>query len=105
MFCEESDLDFSLYRVDWVRQVSLFDDEQVPIHTAVLQAFDTFVNSVPKDELAPLAIPLRRTIDSTSSIGLEDEARESCVEFDEILSPHSGDYPDTADTLFVKLGL
>ncbi|KAG2115671.1 armadillo-type protein [Suillus cothurnatus] len=45
VFCEESDLDSSLYRVDWVRQlVSLFDDQEVPVHTAAWQAFDVFVN-------------------------------------------------------------
>ncbi|OJA10082.1 hypothetical protein AZE42_06300 [Rhizopogon vesiculosus] len=70
MFCEESDLDSSLYRVDWVRQlVSLFDDQVVPIHTAAWQAFDTFVKSVPKDELEPLVVPLRRTIESTGAPG------------------------------------
>ncbi|KAG1762385.1 armadillo-type protein [Suillus occidentalis] len=47
VFCEESDLDSSLYRIDWVRQlVSLFDDQEVP--------FDVFVKSVPKDELESL---------------------------------------------------
>ncbi|KAJ8595557.1 ARM repeat-containing protein [Rhizopogon salebrosus TDB-379] len=70
MFCEESDLDSSLYRVDWVRQlVSLFDDQQVPVHTAAWQAFDTFVKSVPKDELESLVVPLRRTIESTGAPG------------------------------------
>jgi hypothetical protein len=70
MFCEESDLDSSLYRVDWVRQlVSLFDDQQVPVHTAAWQAFDVFVKSVPKDELEPLVVPLRRTIESTGAPG------------------------------------
>ncbi|KAH0828925.1 armadillo-type protein [Lanmaoa asiatica] len=42
MFCEESELDSSLYRVDW---------------------------SVPKDELEPLVVPLRRTIESTGAPG------------------------------------
>lgn len=70
MFCKESDLDSSLYRVDWVRQlVSLFDDQQVPVHTAAWQAFDVFVKSVPKDELEPLVVPLRRTIESTGAPG------------------------------------
>ncbi|KAI9456468.1 armadillo-type protein [Boletus coccyginus] len=41
VFCEESDLDASLYRVDWVRQlISLFDDLQVVVHTAAWRAFD-----------------------------------------------------------------
>ncbi|KAG1831619.1 armadillo-type protein [Suillus variegatus] len=70
VFCEESDLDSSLYRVDWVRQlVSLFDDQEVPVHTAAWQAFDVFVKSVPKDELESLVVPLRRTIESTGAPG------------------------------------
>ncbi|KAG1731829.1 armadillo-type protein [Suillus paluster] len=70
VFCEESDLDSSLYRIDWVRQlVSLFDDQEVPVHTAAWQAFDIFVKSVPKDELESLVVPLRRTIESTGAPG------------------------------------
>ncbi|KAG1774599.1 armadillo-type protein [Suillus placidus] len=70
VFCEESDLDSSLYRVDWIRQlVSLFDDQDVPVHTAAWQAFDVFVKSVPKDELESLVVPLRRTIESTGAPG------------------------------------
>ncbi|KAG2084815.1 armadillo-type protein [Suillus discolor] len=58
VFCEESDLDSLLYCVDWVRQlVSLFDDQEVPVHTAAWQAFDVFVKSVPKDELESLSGP------------------------------------------------
>ncbi|KAI9573327.1 armadillo-type protein [Boletus coccyginus] len=70
VFCEESDLDASLYRVDWVRQViSLFDDLQVGVHTAAWKAFDTLVKSVPKDKLEPLVVPLRRTIEGTGTPG------------------------------------
>ncbi|KIJ11894.1 hypothetical protein PAXINDRAFT_157123 [Paxillus involutus ATCC 200175] len=70
MFCEESDLDASLYRVDWVRQlITLFDDREVQVHTNAWQAFDTFVKSVPKDELEPLVVPLRRTIEGTGAPG------------------------------------
>ncbi|KAG2121247.1 armadillo-type protein [Suillus clintonianus] len=70
VFCEESDLDSSLYRVDWVRQlVSLFDDQEVPVHTAAWRAFDVFVKSMPKDELESLVVPLRRTIESTGAPG------------------------------------
>ncbi|KAG1832884.1 armadillo-type protein [Suillus subalutaceus] len=70
VFCEESELDSSLYRVDWVRQlVSLFDDQEVLVHTAAWQAFDVFVKSVPKDELESLVVPLRRTIESTGAPG------------------------------------
>ncbi|KAH7929550.1 ARM repeat-containing protein [Leucogyrophana mollusca] len=70
VFCEESDLDSSLYRIDWVRQlISLFDDSEVPVHTAAWHSFDVFVKSLPKDELEPLVVPLRRTIESTGAPG------------------------------------
>ncbi|KAF8959922.1 armadillo-type protein [Flammula alnicola] len=70
VFCDASELDSSLYRVDWIRQlVSLLDDPQVAVHTAAWNAFDSFVRSVPKDELEPLVVPLRRTIDSTGAPG------------------------------------
>lgn len=39
------------------------------MHTAAWSAFDSFVRSVPKDELEPLVVPLRRTIDSTGAPG------------------------------------
>ncbi|KIK33581.1 hypothetical protein CY34DRAFT_784107 [Suillus luteus UH-Slu-Lm8-n1] len=58
VFCEESDLDSSFYCIDWVRQlVSLFDDQQVPVHTAAWQAFDVSFKSVPMVELESLVGP------------------------------------------------
>lgn len=70
VFCEVSELDSSLYRIDWIRQlVTLLDDPQVPVHTAAWTALDSFVKSVPKDELEPLVVPLRRTIESTGAPG------------------------------------
>ena len=39
------------------------------MHTAAWSAFDSFVKSVPKDELEPLVVPLRRTVDSTGAPG------------------------------------
>ena len=70
-FCEISELDSSLYRVDWIRQlVTLMGDTQVEVHTAAFQALDTFVKSVPKEEVEPLVIPLRRTIESTGVPGV-----------------------------------
>ena len=39
------------------------------MHTAAWKAFDSFVKSVPKDELEPLVVPLRRTIESTGAPG------------------------------------
>ncbi|CAK5273992.1 unnamed protein product [Mycena citricolor] len=70
LFCQESQIDSSLYRVDWVRQlVSLLEDSQVEVHTAAWTAFDIFVKSLPKDELEPLVVPLRRTIEGTGVPG------------------------------------
>ncbi|KAG6896538.1 hypothetical protein C0992_007574 [Termitomyces sp. T32_za158] len=70
VFCEVSELDSSLYRVDWVRQlISSLEDSQLEVHTAALEAFDIFVKSVPKDELEPLVVPLRRSIESTGGPG------------------------------------
>ncbi|KAI9068620.1 ARM repeat-containing protein [Trametes sanguinea] len=71
IFCEESELDSSLYRVDWIRQlVSLLDDREVSVHTAAWNALDAFVKSIPKDELEPMVVPLRRTIESTGAPGV-----------------------------------
>ncbi|KAI0757516.1 ARM repeat-containing protein [Daedaleopsis nitida] len=71
IFCEETDLDASLYRVDWIRQlISLMDDREVSVHTAAFNALDVFVKSIPKDELEPLVVPLRRTIESTGGPGV-----------------------------------
>ena len=71
MFCETSELDASLYRVDWIRQlVTLMEDPQVEVHTAAFQALDTFIKSIPKEEVEPLVIPLRRTIESTGAPGV-----------------------------------
>ncbi|KAI0800349.1 ARM repeat-containing protein [Fomes fomentarius] len=71
VFCEETELDASLYRVDWVRQlVTLLDDREVSVHTAAWNSFDMFVKSIPKDELESLVVPLRRTIESTGGPGV-----------------------------------
>ena len=69
-FCTESEMDASLYRIDWIRQlVSSLDDQTVVVHTAAWSALDAFVKSVPKDELEPLVVPLRHTIEGTGSPG------------------------------------
>lgn len=69
-FCEDSELDPSLYRIDWIRQlVTLLDDREVSVHTAAWASLDAFVKSTPKDELEPLVVPLRRTIESTGAPG------------------------------------
>ncbi|KXN82440.1 Translational activator gcn1 [Leucoagaricus sp. SymC.cos] len=71
LFCEVSELDSSLYRIDWIRQlITLMEDSVVVVHTAALHALDAFVKSVPKDELEPLVVPLRRSIESTGAPGM-----------------------------------
>ena len=56
--------------MDWIRQlVSSLDDRDIAVHTAAWNAFDIFVKSIPKDELEPLVVPLRRTIEGTGSPG------------------------------------
>ncbi|KAL1662308.1 armadillo-type protein [Schizophyllum commune] len=68
VFCEVSELDASLYRVDWIRQlVSGLEEPDIQIHTAAWKALDTFVKALPKDELEPLVVPLRRSIESTGT--------------------------------------
>ncbi|KAI0688462.1 ARM repeat-containing protein [Cytidiella melzeri] len=70
IFSEVTELDSSLYRVDWIRQlISLFDDSQAAVCSAALRALDAFVKSIPKDELEPLVVPLRRTIEGTGAPG------------------------------------
>jgi len=70
-FCEVSELDASLYRVDWTRQlVSSLDDPVQAVYSAASEAFDTFVKSIPKDDLDALVVPLRRTIESTGMPGV-----------------------------------
>ena len=46
------------------------DDSQVEVHTAAFQALDTFIKSVPKEEVESLVIPLRRTIESMGAPGV-----------------------------------
>ncbi|KAI9508386.1 ARM repeat-containing protein [Russula earlei] len=71
LFCEVSELDASLYRVDWVRQlVSSMDDRIEAVYVAAWDAFDAFVKSVPKDDLDALVVPLRRTIESVGVPGV-----------------------------------
>ncbi|KAH9175038.1 ARM repeat-containing protein [Lactarius sanguifluus] len=70
-FCEVSELDASIYRVDWTRQlVSSLDDSVNAVHSAASEAFDTFVKSIPKDDLDALVVPLRRTIESAGVPGV-----------------------------------
>lgn len=56
--------------MDWIRQlISSLEDSQVAVHTAAWEALDIFVKSIPKDELEPLVVPLRRSIESTGGPG------------------------------------
>ena len=41
----------------------------VAVHTAAWEALNSFVTATPKDELEPLVVPLRRTIESTGAPG------------------------------------
>jgi hypothetical protein len=71
IFCEVSELDASLYRIDWVRQlVSSMDDSVEAVYVAAWNAFDSLVKSIPKDDLDALVVPLRRTIESTGVPGV-----------------------------------
>lgn len=47
----------------------MLDDHQAAVHTAAWNALDSFIRAVPKDELEPLVVPLRRTIESTGAPG------------------------------------
>jgi hypothetical protein len=46
------------------------DDIVEAVHVAAWDAFDTFVKSIPKDDLDALVVPLRRTIESTGVPGV-----------------------------------
>jgi hypothetical protein len=71
IFCEVSELDASLYRIDWVRQlVSSMDDSAEAVYAAAWNSFDALVKSIPKDDLDALVVPLRRTIESTGVPGV-----------------------------------
>ncbi|KAE9398973.1 ARM repeat-containing protein [Gymnopus androsaceus JB14] len=71
-FCEVTELDTSLYRVDWIRQlIPLMEDGEVIVHTAAQHALDVFVKSIPKDELEPLVVPLRRSLESAGAPGVD----------------------------------
>lgn len=69
-FCTVTTLDFSIYRPDWVRAlVSLMDDRQQPVVLASVSAFTSFLSTIEKDDVESLVVTLRRTIESTGSLG------------------------------------
>ncbi|KAK0214177.1 hypothetical protein IW262DRAFT_1466719 [Armillaria fumosa] len=52
IFCEEIDLDTSLYRVDWIKKlISAMKDHYDDIYSSAVQTIDVFLMSVPKDVL------------------------------------------------------
>ncbi|KAF9059496.1 armadillo-type protein [Rhodocollybia butyracea] len=70
IFCEVTELDTSLYRVDWIRQlIPSMEDGDVNVHTSAQRCLDMFVKSIPKDELEPLVVPFRRSLESTGAPG------------------------------------
>lgn len=70
-FCQATESDFSDYSIDWIRQlVSLFDDRSPEVVGAAWQALDALVKITDKEDMEPLVVPLRRTIESTGTPGV-----------------------------------
>lgn len=69
-FCQATEADFSDYTVDWIRQlISLFDDRAPEVVGAAWTALDALVKTIDKEDLEPLVVPLRRTIENTGTPG------------------------------------
>ncbi|BGP36319.1 translational activator of GCN4 [Rhodotorula kratochvilovae] len=69
-FCQATEADFSDYVVDFVRQlVSLFDDRASDVVFAAWTALDALVKTISKEDMEPLVVPLRRTIESVGVPG------------------------------------
>ncbi|KAG9080780.1 translational activator of GCN4, partial [Ceratobasidium sp. 370] len=70
IFCESTELDFEIYRVDWIRVlVPMLDDSNMDVVQAAWDSLDAFVKSLGKDDLESLSVPLRRAIESTGAPG------------------------------------
>ncbi|KAJ4478479.1 armadillo-type protein [Lentinula aciculospora] len=70
IFCEVTELDTSLYRIDWIRQlIPAMEDGEVEVHIAAQHSLEMFIKSIPKDELEPLVVPLRRSLESAGAPG------------------------------------
>lgn len=68
--CQVSEIDFSDYRVDWVRQtMALFDDKDETVIDSAWSALDALVKSIPKDDLEELVVPMRRGIEAIGAPG------------------------------------
>ncbi|BGP12338.1 hypothetical protein JCM10213_003855 [Rhodosporidiobolus nylandii] len=69
-FCQATEADFSDYVVDFIRQlVSLFDDRTPDVVGAAWTALDALVKKIDKEDMEPLVVPLRRTIESVGTPG------------------------------------
>ncbi|GAA5981477.1 hypothetical protein JCM10908_004121 [Rhodotorula pacifica] len=69
-FCQATEADFSDYVVDFIRQlVSLFDDRQPEVVGAAWSALDALVKTISKEQMEPLVVPLRRTIEGVGVPG------------------------------------
>ncbi|KAG9005891.1 translational activator of GCN4 [Tulasnella sp. JGI-2019a] len=70
IFCQVTDMDFALYRVDWVRTlVSLMDDRQEDVVATAATTLEAFTSTIEKDDMEGLVGTLRRTIESTGAPG------------------------------------
>ncbi|GAA6058506.1 hypothetical protein JCM10212_006945 [Sporobolomyces blumeae] len=70
-FCQATEADFSDYVVDFIRQlVSLLDDRTPDVVGAAWTALDALVKKIDKEDMEPLVVPLRRTIESTGTPGI-----------------------------------
>lgn len=69
-FCENTELDFEIYRVDWIRiLIPMLDDPDMTVVQVAWDTLDSFVKSLGKDDLESLSVPLRRALESTGSPG------------------------------------
>lgn len=58
--------------MDWIRiLITLFADPNENVVTAAWEALEKFVKTVPQDDLKDLVVPLRRTMESTTTAGTD----------------------------------
>ncbi|EUC57504.1 translational activator GCN1 [Rhizoctonia solani AG-3 Rhs1AP] len=70
VFCQHTELDFEIYRIDWIRVlVPMLDDSDESVIQPAWNALDEFVKSLGKDDLESLSVPLRRALESTGGPG------------------------------------
>ncbi|GAA5922766.1 Gcn1p [Sporobolomyces koalae] len=70
-FCQATEADFSDYTVDFIRQlVSLLDDRTPDVVSAAWSALDALVKKIDKEDMEPLVVPLRRTIETVGTPGV-----------------------------------